>query len=401
MAKLPEIRLRRGAGQRLSAGHLWVFSNELSDGFQSCEPGALVRLRYSDGTFAAICTVNPHSLIAARVFSRVDCDIDEGWIHDHLRAAVQLRDSLLGSGGSCRLVYSEADGMPGLIVDRFGDVVAFSALTAGMERMTPWIIDAIQRDLSPRAIVACNDSRARDLEQLPRVRHVIRGMLDEPVWFEQDGIHLLADPLHGQKTGFFHDQRSNRQHLATWCHDVDTVLDLFCYTGGFGLYALRAGARLCTFVDSSEHALELCRQVVERNGWSDRAAFLRADIFEWLKESRERFDVVAVDPPALAKSRATAGAAVRAYRDLNVRAMARVKPNGLLATSSCSGLVTAVNWRGAVEDAAYKARRPLRFIAFGGQAPDHPILATMPETEYLKFAVGIVGEPPYPRGNHE
>jgi 23S rRNA (cytosine1962-C5)-methyltransferase len=401
MTPYREIRLRRGAGQRLQDGHGWIFSNELADGFQTAEPGEVVRLLFSDGSFAAIATVNPHSLIAVRVLARRDAEIDQGWFDSRFREALALRASLLGPNESCRLVYSEADGLPGLIVDRFADVIAYSALTAGMDRLTPWIHEAIAREFAPRAIIACNDFRARDFEQLPRSRGIMIGELHEPVSFEQDGVQCIADPLHGQKTGFFHDQRANRRRYAEFCRDAPSVLDLFSYTGGFGLYALRAGAARCTFVDASEHALELCRQAVERNGWSARATFIRADIFEWVKQCTERFDVVSVDPPALAKSRATAGAAVRAYRDLNRRAMALLEPGGRLATSSCSGLVTAGNWRNAIAEAAFRARRSLRFVHFGGQAADHPILSSMPETEYLKFAVGIVGEPPYPRGNHE
>ena len=208
--------------------------------------------------------------------------------------------------------------------------------------------------------------------------------------FEQDGLRLLADPIAGQKTGYFLDQRLNRKLTQSFVRGGEEFLDLFCYTGAFGAYALQAGVATSTYVDGSERALSLVKQVVLMNGFEERARYVKTDIFDWLKDVAQQYDIVSLDPPALAKSRSKATVALRAYRDLNARAMKWVKPGGLLLTSSCSGLISRVNWRKALEEAAFKSRRTVRFLAFGTQAPDHPVLAAMPETEYLKFAVAQV-----------
>jgi len=385
------VRLRKGADHRLRFGHLWVFSNELQDGFQTLEPGQLVDVVDFRGSFLGRGAVNPHSLIAVRLFTRKSEAVDESFLRVRIQQAAQLREKLLGADAKvCRLVYSESDGLPGLIVDRFEDVLVLQSNTAGMDRLQPQVIGALISFFSPRAMVAANDAPVRELEGLPLERKLVYGALDGKVRFEQDGITFLADPLGGQKTGFFLDQRFNRRLAASFVRPGDRVLDLFCYTGGFGLYALKAGAAHVTFADASEPALAVAREAVEANGFLDRAEFLKADIFEMLKEAGEPFDMVILDPPALAKSRTKVPVALRAYRDLNARAMTRVAPGGILATASCSGLVHADYWLESLREAAHKAGRNLRFVARGNQSPDHPVLASMPETEYLKFAVGIV-----------
>jgi 23S rRNA (cytosine1962-C5)-methyltransferase len=385
------VHLRKGADHRLRAGHLWVFSNELQDGFQSLPPGELVDVLDFRGSLLGRGTVNPHSLIAVRVFTRASEAIDGSFLRERIGKALSLREKLLGGEANvCRLVYSESDGLPGLIVDRFEDVLVLQSNTAGMDRLLPSVIEALIALLNPRAILAANDAPVRELEGLPLERKLIRGTLQGPVQFEQDGITFLCDPLGGQKTGFFLDQRFNRRLAASFIRFGDCVLDLFCYTGGFGLYALKAGAAHVAFVDASEAALTLAREAVEANGFSGRAEFVKADIFELLKELGERFDMVILDPPALAKSRTKVPAALRAYRDLNARAMARVKDGGILATASCSGLVHTDSWLESLREGAHKAGRNLLVVARGTQSPDHPVLASMPETEYLKFAVAIV-----------
>lgn len=385
------VRLRKGADHRLRLGHLWVFSNELQDGFQTLEPGQLVDVVDFRGGFLGRGAVNPHSLIAVRLFTRQAEAVDEAFLRARIERAARLREKLLAANTEvCRLVYSESDGLPGLIVDRFDDVLVLQSNTAGMDRLLPKVTEVLIGILAPRAIVAANDAPVRELEGLALERKLVHGMLEGKVRFEQEGITFLADPLGGQKTGFFLDQRFNRRLAASFVRPSDRVLDLFCYTGGFGLYALKAGAAHVTFVDASEAALSVAREAVEANGFSDRAEFVKADIFEMLKEPGDSFNVVILDPPALAKSRTKVPAALRAYRDLNARAMARVAPGGILATASCSGLVHADSWLESLREASHKSGRSLRIVARGTQSPDHPVLASMPETEYLKFAVGIV-----------
>lgn len=388
---LPSVYLRKGADHRLRSGHLWLFSNELQDGFQTLAPGQVADVLDFRGKFVGRGTVNPHSLIAVRLLTREAEPIDDLFLRKRIENAAQLRERLFGNNSHvCRFVYGEADGLPGLIVDRFDDVFVIQSNTAGMDRLQSVIIQIFVDLFHPRAIIAANDAAVRELEGLPLERQLIYGALEGKIRFVQDGITFFSDPQGGQKTGFFLDQSVNRRLAASFVRPGDRVLDLFCYTGGFGIYALKAGAGKVTFVDSSEAALAIAREAVEANGFSDRAEFVKADIFEMLKEPGEQFDMVILDPPALVKSRTKVPAALRAYRDLNARAMARVITGGVLVTASCSGLVQAESWHESLREAAYKASRNLRIIARGGQSPDHPILASMPETDYLKFAVGIV-----------
>ncbi len=384
------LTLKKGAESRVFGGHLWIFSNELREGFQEFEPGSFVRVVDSRERLYGVGSLNPHSLIAVRLFARNNVVIDQDFLFERLDRALAARTKLLGDDHVCRVVFSEADGLPGIIVDRFAELVVFQTLTAGAESLEEDLLEWIHSRLRPTAIVAANDSSMRRLEGLPQVRIQLYGDPQETFLFEQDSLKLLCDSNQGQKTGFFLDQRVNRKLMQSFVRGGESVLDLFCYSGAFGLYAMQAGAGQTTFVDGSERALSLVRDVCERNGFSDRASFVKTDIFEWLKESDQQFDMVSLDPPALAKNRSKATIALRAYRDINARAMKWVKPGGLLLTSSCSGLISRVNWRKVLEEAAFKSRRTVRFVAFGTQAPDHPILAAMPETEYLKFAVAQV-----------
>ncbi|RPH94301.1 class I SAM-dependent rRNA methyltransferase [candidate division KSB1 bacterium] len=391
IAELNNVTLRRGADQRLRAGHLWVFSNELQDGFQSLIPGEIVAVQDSRGYLLGTGMVNPHSLITVRLLSRKLVQIDESFLSTKINAASDLRKRLFGDSASVyRLVYAESDGLPGLIIDRFNNVFVLQSNTAGMDRLLERIMSVLVDLFQPVAVIAANDAHVRELEGLPLERKLLHGDLSGSFRFQQDGITFIMDPLAGQKTGFFLDQAANRRLASSFICSGDQVLDLFCYTGGFGLYALKAGAGHVTFVDSSEPALTVAREAVEANGFSDRAEFVKADIFEWIKQPDCQFDMVILDPPALAKARTKVPAALRAYRDLNARAMSLLKPAGVLVTASCSGLVHVDRWLESLRDASQKADRNLRFLARGGQSPDHPILASMPETEYLKFAIGIV-----------
>ncbi|MBU0509647.1 class I SAM-dependent rRNA methyltransferase [bacterium] len=386
---VPTVRLRAGADKRLRAGHLWIFSNELEDGFQELEPGASVEVLDHRGRFVGVGTVNPHSLIAVRLLSHDRVEIGESFLRERIAAAAALRERLLPGEKICRLIYGESDGLPGLIVDRFCGVLVLQSNTAGMDGLLPVIVSLLSEMFAPQAIVAANDAAVRELEGIRIYREVAYGSLEGLIAVEQDGLTFAIDPLHGQKTGFFLDQRWNRRMLASFVRPGDRILDLFSYSGGFGMYALRAGAGHVTFVDSSQAALDLIVENARRNGFADRVTVERADVFEFVKSPSGTFEVVVLDPPALAKGRKNVPAALRAYRDLNARAMSWLVPGGILATASCSGLVHVDSWLESLREAARKADRNLRFIARGGQSPDHPVLAAMPETEYLKFMVGV------------
>lgn len=388
---MPRVYLKHDADRRLRAGHLWIFANELRPGFQDIAPGSFALVVDNTGRTIGVATINPHSLIAGRLFTSSPQIPDRDFFLQRLRSAIHLRERIFGGlPAGCRIVFGESDGLPGLVVDLFGETLVVQSLSAGMESLLPVVSSCLAELLQPQSIVYANDSAVRSLEGLTLYRTVHHGQLDEPILFEINNIINIADPLNGQKTGFFLDQQANRTLSEQFVRQDMRVLDLFCYSGGFGLHALRAGAQHVQFVDSSAHALALTRQAVSANGWADRSSYINADIFEMIKNEAGKFDMVFLDPPAMAKSRAKVPSALRGYRDLNARAMNWIKPGGLLATSSCSGLISGLDWRHALASAALKAGRKLRILATGGQAPDHLILSSMPETEYLKFLIAVV-----------
>jgi 23S rRNA (cytosine1962-C5)-methyltransferase len=381
---LPVVHLAGSVNERLRLGHLWLFANELARGFQDVPPGAMVEVRDAGDGFLCIGTCNPHSLIAVRLFAREQVEIDAAFFHKKLTAALKLREIVFPNEKAYRLVFSEGDGLPGLIVDRYNDFFVLLPLTAGMELLLPQVQAALHAIFPDGKMLVRRDSAARGHEGLPVDESPSSN--ENPVEIEQDGIRFLCDLWQGQKTGFFFDQRVNRRTLAEF-HPRGDVLDLFCYTGGFGFYALKAGANRVVAVDSSEAALSLASEGARRNGFDVRWQGLRADVFEWLKTNREEYDWVILDPPALIQKRSKTREGERCYRDLNARAMQRVRPGGFLATSSCSGLLPRARWIELLADAARKAKRHAVVICEGTQAPDHPVLPAMPETNYLKFAI--------------
>ncbi len=292
------------------------------------------------------------------------------------------------------MVYGESDRLPGLVVDRYGRVLVLQMLSAGMDRRREMIVRVLMDLWSPDAIYERDDAALRRLEDLPERTGLLAGALPEGaetagVAFEEDGLRLRADVVRGQKTGWYLDQRSNRRRVASRCAG-ETVLDLFCHTGGFAVAAARAGAARVMGVDSSAEALVLARAHAEMNGVADLCTFMPADGFQYLEAAArdgERFGVVIVDPPSFARSRAVLPTALKGYRRLNRLALAVVKPGGILATASCSGHVTRGMFLAELSAAADRAGRFLRVLEVAGQADDHPIHPAMPETEYLKFVV--------------
>ncbi|MBU0691399.1 class I SAM-dependent methyltransferase, partial [bacterium] len=279
LSAYPILTLRPRADQRVRRGHLWIFSNELRDGFQEIESGVLVHVHDNKGRVIGTGTLNPHSLIAVRLLSREAVIIDRAFLHAQADSALNLRSRLLHDLTACRVVFSESDGLPGLILDKFGDCLVYQSLTAGMEQLIPHLLDWMRERFSPRAIIEANDSQARALEGLPQVRRCVAGELEDVVEFTQDNLKLLADPLHGQKTGFFLDQRLNRLRLQSFLRGGERMLDLFSYSGGFGLYVLHGGAEHVTFVDASTPALKLCTEAARRNGFTDRIETVESDVF--------------------------------------------------------------------------------------------------------------------------
>jgi 23S rRNA (cytosine1962-C5)-methyltransferase len=378
------LRLNPGGGRRLREGAPWAFSNEIAmrPEYRALPAGMLVRLEGDDGVRFGTAMFNPHSLIAARILDRDPAAvIDVAWLRARLAEAAALR-ARVTDGPFHRLVHAEADRLPGLVIDRYGNVAVIQANTAAMERLLPAIVEALQSLMPWRAIVARGDSTARRLEGLPETVALLRGD-DAAATVEEGGVRFPVNPVGGQKTGFFFDQRVNRDRVAALAAGA-RVLDLFCHTGAFGLRCLAAGAEAAILVDESQAALEQARGAAIANGLETRVTIRRADVFDWFGSCAERFDIVVCDPPAFAKSRKDAAAGLRAYSRLARLAAAVVAPGGFLFIASCSYHALEAAWSAAVAAGLHRARREGRIVFTGGAGPDHPVHPHLPETAYLK-----------------
>jgi 23S rRNA (cytosine1962-C5)-methyltransferase len=383
----PILRLQPGRDRRVKSGHPWAFSNEIvmDAAARALAPGAAIRLEGDDGVKHGIWQFNAHSLIAARVLDRTaTTSPDAAWFQARIAAALKLREQL-GIGRFCRLVHAEADGLPGLILDRFDDVIALQANSAGMEAATPMIVEALRHLLNPRSILARNDSPVRALEGLALETKLLLGT-EARARVEEGGLAFEVDLLSGQKTGWFFDQRENRARVAALAPGA-SMLDAFCHTGGFGLLAARAGAREVTLLDRSQPALELAMASAAANGLGGRVAAQKGEALETLERmvgGQRRFDIVVADPPAFAKSRKDIPAALRAYQRLARICAQLVNPGGFLFIASCSHHAAPVEFAAAVAEGVWKARREARLLASTGAGPDHPVHPMLPESAYLK-----------------
>ncbi len=386
MSSYPLIRLLPGRDRRLKSGHPWAFSNEIAMTAEAkaLPPGAVARVQGDDGVSHGLFHFNPHNLIAARLLDRnADSRVDAAWYARRLREALSLRQRL-GLRDACRLVHAEADGLPGLVVDRYGDVLAVQANTAGMDRALPELLAALREVLAPRAVVARNDSPVRALEGLEQGVSLLHGD-DAAAGIEENGVRHTLDLLAGQKTGWFHDQRENRARMAALASGA-TLLDAFAHTGGFGLAAAKAGAREVTLLDRSQAALDLALATAAANGLRGVAA-LRGDAVEEMEKmlaGRKAFGVVVCDPPAYAKARKDQPQALRAYARLARTAAGLVEPGGVLLLASCSHHVAPAEFAEANAHGLHRARREARLLFSGGAGPDHPVHPMLPESAYLK-----------------
>ncbi len=386
----PLLRLLPRQDRRLKAGHPWAFSNEIAmtPEHRTWPAGAPVRIEGDGGWRYGTFMFNPHSLIAARLLDRdPDAAIDAGWVRARIADAIAFR-ARVAPGTQHRLVHAEADRLPGLIVDRFGDVAVVQANTAGMDRLLPEITAALVDLLPLRAIVARNDSAARLQEGLPQVVNLLHGA-DAEATAEEASVRFPVNPMSGQKTGFFFDQRRNRDQVASLASGA-RVLDVFCHTGAFGLRAAAAGAAAVTLVDSSQPALDQALEAAEANGLRDRVSVQRGDAFDVmaaLATNSERFDIVVCDPPAFAKSRKDQEAGLRAYHRMTRLAAPLVRSGGFLFVASCSHHAPLDLFTAQVTAALLKARREARIVHTGAAGPDHPVHPVhpgLPESAYLK-----------------
>jgi 23S rRNA (cytosine1962-C5)-methyltransferase len=385
-APLPALRLKRNEDRRLHAGHLWVFSNEIDTAqtpLNKFNPGDLARVLAHNDRPLGLAYVNPHSLICARLLSSWTPP-DAAWFAARIDSALELRQRLFRAP-YYRLVYGESDGLPGLVIDRYGDSYVVQIATAGMERRKGEIVQALLERLAARAILFKNDSPARELEGLASYVEPAHGAPDPIATIEEDSLRFRAPLAVGQKTGWFFDQSANRRALGKYVRDGARVLDVFSYVGAWGLRAAKSGAGDVLCVDSSAAALEYAEENAGRNALSLRTR--RGDAFEVLESLGNealQFDVVILDPPAFAKRKKDLPKAQAAYKRLNLLAMQVLAPEGILVSCSCSYHLAAAELVDAIAKAARGAGKQLQILEFGGQAADHPVHPAIPETRYLK-----------------
>jgi len=379
---LPEVRLRRGDERRLKLGHPWVFSNEVETGLKGVAPGAVVQVIDSRGAPLGVGTANPHSLICVRLFTRGRAPLDRALLVRRLHQAQAVRDGLR-LGDTYRWVHSEGDRLPGLVVDRYGDGIVVQPLTAGTDRLWPELLPLLVEIAEPAWVVLRGDSPARTLEGLDARVEVAHGSLPEAPVVREGEVAYRFDPIGGQKTGFFLDQRDNRGRWAKLAAG-ERSLDLFCHTGGFALAAAAAGATEVVAVDRSEPALALASESAAANHLADRLRFERGDCFTFLEQTEARWPRINLDPPAFIKSRKRIREGVAGYERLHTLALRRLAPGGLLMTSSCSHHLDLPTFLQVVARAASRTGRPVRLLAVTGAGMDHPVLPVLPESAYLK-----------------
>ena len=384
----PVLRLKRGEDRRLSGGHLWVFSNEIDTDttpLADFEPGALAVLRTHRDAFMGYVCVNPHALICARILSRdIDRPVDVALIEERLRVALRLRERLFAAP-YYRWVYGESDLLPGLVLDRYGDVVVGQMATAGMEALKGEITAAVRQVLNPASLYWKNDSAARDLEHLPKESESGFGSIPAELTVQESGLSFAVPLVGGQKTGWFFDQSANRERLKRYVSSGARVLDVCSYAGGWAVAALSYGAGSALCVDSSQAALDGARANAARNG--RQLEVMREDAFDALKAlvgRDERFDVVVLDPPAFIKRKKDIAQGQAAYRKLNQLALGVLADEGVLVSCSCSYHLAPEELLRAIQAAARHSGHFVQVLEAGGQSPDHPVHPAIPETRYLK-----------------
>ena len=394
--KIHTVQISDRAGTRVERGHLWIFSNEVQKAPPEIPLGAPCRFT-ANGRTAGTGYYNAHSLIAGRVLAREAIDDVEALVAYRLKRALAQR-APLEAQEAARLVYSESDFLPGLVIDSFASTAVIQSNTAGADQLLPIVevlLPSIFEEVFHRPLIGLvvrADAPIRKLESIENFVRVVKGEESamHDVAFEEGGVKFSADLLAGQKTGFFLDQRDNRDHLAWRLEGAKTarVLDLFCYSGGWGLRALKSGIEHATFVDESEAALKLVERGMKANGFSEaRGRRIARNAFDFLQSDNDHYDVVVSDPPAFAKSKKDVAAATRAYEKLARLAWRRVKPGGLLIACSCSYQVSEEEFERAVALAIGKEKGLAQIAHRGSQASDHPVLLSMPETRYLKCLV--------------
>ena len=393
------VILKKGQGRTLKAGGLWVFDNEIAKIDGKFENGDIVAVLDFDGYFMGYGFINTNSKITVRLLTRKKDDVvDEKFIEKRVRDAWNYRKDTIDTS-SCRIIFGEADFLPGIVVDKFSDVLVVESLALGIDKLKLMILDCLKKvlaedNITVRGVYERSDAKVRQNEGMERYKGFIGREFDTKVEIVENGVHYYVDVRDGQKTGFFLDQKNNRKSVQRIVKDK-TVLDCFTHTGSFALNAGYAGAKEVLGVDASDLAVEQARENAQLNNLQDRVKFMTADVFDLLpklEEEGKKYDVVILDPPAFTKSRSSIKNAVKGYREINLRGLKLVKDRGYLVTCSCSHFMDPELFAKTIKEAAHGAHKRLRQVEFRTQAPDHPILWAADESYYLKFYIFQVCE---------
>ncbi|CAM3444146.1 class I SAM-dependent rRNA methyltransferase [Brevibacillus invocatus] len=424
---MTRVQLHKHRKKRLEAGHPWIYQSEVAQVEGDAVPGEIVEVVNHQGHFLAQGYINPASQMIVRIMSYDPKEkIDYDFFLRKIREAAAFRTRFVDNPKACRVLYGEADFLPGLIVDRYNDILVAQVLSLGMEQRLDWIRDALVEVFSPQGIYLRNDVPVRQLEGLEQGKGVLYGECPREVTIEENGLKYIVDIIEGQKTGFFYDQRENRASIQPlmkgWGEkhgitlqtvevenenklvpvdkrgkviknpfwDGAEVLECFTHTGSFTLNACKHGAKKVTALDISEHAIETAKRNITLNGFLHRVDFVVANAFDYLREQVEAersWDVVILDPPAFAKSRGAVKGACRGYKDINLNGMKLVRSGGYLVTASCSYHMSPDLFLETIQEAAVDAKKILRLIEWRGAGKDHPQISGADEGHYLKFAI--------------
>lgn len=370
-------------------GSLWIYKNEIFSDISNLYAGILVKVYESKSNkFIGVGYINPKSTISIRLLSFKELTIDEHFFRSRIIHCKQYREEFLGLKENYRLIFSESDFLPGLIVDKYNKCLVIQILTAGMENFKEMIIKILDDIFKPEIIILRNDSHSRLKEGLKLEKTIVKGALNEFHLIIEDDVKFLFNPLHGQKTGFFLDQRENRTFLKNLVTKGEG-LDLFCYVGSWSLHMAKKGIKI-TGIDSSQNAIDLAKENARINNLIDKSQFIKTDVFDYLKweiKKNKKYDVVVVDPPAFVKSKNEKKDALEGYLNLNTLAIKLLKKEGIIATSSCSQHVFDYEFYEVIKEAFLKNKKTGKLIYKGTQSKDHPILLSMPETFYLKCLI--------------
>ncbi|MGB9857496.1 MAG: class I SAM-dependent rRNA methyltransferase [Dictyoglomaceae bacterium] len=385
---MARVILKKNVHTKITRGFPWIYENEIAKVDGNFEPGDVVDIYDASNSFIGRGYINPKSKITVRILTRREEDINKEFFYKRILQAWEYRKKLVDTR-SCRVVFAEADMLPGLIVDKFENILVIQTLALGIDRFKNIIVEVLDEIFQPKGIYERNDVPVREIEGLSQIKGVLKGNFDPKVEIEENGLRIIVDVENGQKTGYFLDQKENRRALEGIVNGAE-VLDTFCYTGSFALHAIKFGASRVTAIDVSSSALELAKRNVEINGFSGKVDFIEGNAFDILRNFHKNgrtFDVVILDPPAFTKSQKTIENALRGYKEINLRAMKIIRDGGFLITCSCSQHVTPDLFQKVIDSASYDANRILRFVEFRTQAKDHPILLSHPESLYLKCGI--------------